>query len=457
MLSIKSSSNIESGIMKKIVSLVAVLLYLGLTLVQAQAQQKVPPAPYGLKPIEAYSVFTESYKNKDYQNALPYGRWLLIAHPKKMKGVSDYSGNEVFSDMIDIYEGMAKKQNDPSVKSAYLDSAATLYDKALQTFSKDEINHFDWILQQGRFYQAHNDYIQNGTQKAFKDYEKLFQMDPKKLATTSKGYYVQFIVNQLVNQGEKKKALSVINKAQPYANAKTKQYFSQVQNQLFSSPKERIAFLKGKVQNNPKDVKSLKELYQLYHQTGDYDNAKKIALQLYNLDQNYDNSERLGSIATDNANYQDAVKYYKQALSEAQTTKQKKAVIQGIVGNYINLEKLQTARRYARQGIHLDSHWGKPYVDIARIYAQAVNDCSGGNMTTKDKAVYWLVLDYLEKAKRVDPSTKGQVNQLIQTYKQVTPSVENKFYQNWKKGEKIKIDSSLKKCYGWINETTTVR
>jgi tetratricopeptide (TPR) repeat protein len=442
--------------MKKIISLVAVFLYVGMVSVKAQDKQ-VPPAPYGLSPVEAYSVFSESYKNKDYQNALPYGRWLLVAHPKKIQGLPQYSGDDIFGDMIDIYEGIAKKQSDPTLKTAYLDSAAALYNTAINTFSKDEIDHYDWYMQQGRFYQEHNDFINNGMQKAVEDYQKLFDMDPKKTTQIGQGYYVQVIVNNLVGQGEKDKALSVMKTAEPYANDKTKDYFEKIRNQLFSSPQERITYLKGKVKSDPKDVKSLKELFDLYHQTDNYDAAKQVAEDLYKLNPNYDNSERLGSIATDNANYKAAIKYYKEALDKAKTTEQKKTVIKGLVSNYINLEELQTARRYAREGIRLDSHWGEPYIQIARIYAQAVNDCTTGQMTRKDKVVYWLVLDYLDKAKRVDPSTANKVNQLYQTYKQVVPSVEEKFYQNWKKGEKIKVDSSLKKCYGWIDETTTVR
>ncbi len=105
----------------------------------------------------------------------------------------------------------------------------------------------------------------------------------------------------------------------------------------------------------------------------------------------------------------------------------------------------------------VDPKWGQPYLKMAKIYAQAVNDCGGSNMTRLDKVVYWLVLDYLDKAKRIDPSTAGTVAQQYKVYEQATPSVEEKFYENWKKGQKIKIDASLKKCYGWIDETTTVR
>jgi len=37
------------------------------------------------------------------------------------------------------------------------------------------------------------------------------------------------------------------------------------------------------------------------------------------------------------------------------------------------------------------------------------------------------------------------------------PSDEDKFFNEWTVGNDFQIDGSLKSCYSWINETTTVR
>ena len=443
--------------MKKIISLFAISLFAFTGLAMAQQKDSIPPAPYGLSPLEAYSIFSESYKNNDYETALPYGRWLIIAHPKKLPQLPQYDGPSVFSRMIDIYSSYAKKQSDPTLKTAYYDSALALYNDVFKIFDSKDIDSFDWYIQRGRFYQSHSDFLQSGIDSANANYMKDFQLDPKRLTQIGKGYYVQLIVNYLVSKGDKDKATAVMKKAQPFANQETKEYFGKVSNQIYSTPTERITYLKSKIASNPSDTASMDELYNLYHQQQDINRANAMAQKLYKMNPNFENARRLGNIASDNANYKDAIKYYKEALDKAKTVAQKKQVVLGISENYINLDELPEARDYARLGMKIDPKWGQPYLKMAKIYAQAVNDCGGANMTRLDKVVYWLVLDYLDKAKRVDPSTASTVEQQYKIYKQATPTVEEKFYENWHKGQKIKIDSTFKKCYGWINETTTVR
>jgi hypothetical protein len=78
-------------------------------------------------------------------------------------------------------------------------------------------------------------------------------------------------------------------------------------------------------------------------------------------------------------------------------------------------------------------------------------------MDRSDKVVYWLVLDYLDKAKEVDSSLSSTVSRQYQSYAPVLPTKEDKFFNNWVEGEKIKVGANLHECYGWINESTTIR
>src|SRR5690606_35051505 len=98
-----------------------------------------------------------------------------------------------------------------------------------------------------------------------------------------------------------------------------------------------------------------------------------------------------------------------------------------------------------------------PYLKIAEIYGQAVSNCAGGTMTRQDKAVYYLVLDYLDRARNTDESTRSFVTRQYPVYENVAPSVEEKFYLGWNAGDRLQVDGSLKECYAWINETTTIR
>jgi hypothetical protein len=121
-----------------------------------------------------------------------------------------------------------------------------------------------------------------------------------------------------------------------------------------------------------------------------------------------------------------------------------------------NIDNLQRAREYARRAGAIDPAWGEPNLAMAQIYAQAVTDCAGGQLTRIDKVVYWLILDYLDKA-RADQSVRTSVDRYYAQYERSAPTVEDKFYQNWTTGSSIRVDRSLRECYAWINESTRVR
>jgi hypothetical protein len=95
---------------------------------------------------------------------------------------------------------------------------------------------------------------------------------------------------------------------------------------------------------------------------------------------------------------------------------------------------------------------------MARIYASAISQCSAGRQIDRDdRTVYWLVLDYLDRARSADPSVANAVTREYRTYTPALPTAEDKFFRGWETGETIQIGSNISECYAWINETTTVR
>lgn len=282
--------------------------------------------------------------------------------------------------------------------------------------------------------------------------------NPEKGATVGDGYYAQVTVQNMVSNGEKDAALRMIRETEPYVNEKLTDYYDSVRDQLFSSPEERITYLEGKIEENPEDTESMAELVKLYKDMEMFKEARNLTRKLYELEPNYDNTLRVAEIAQSNANYEEAIQFYKEAAGKTEDGSELKNIYLELSDVYLNIDQLQSARRNARKALEYDSDWGRPYIKIANIYGQAVTQCtSEQEMTRKDKVVYWLVLDYLDKAKRVDSSVASTVERQYSSYENVTPTVEEKFYQNWETGDNIKVDGSLKECYSWINETTTVR
>lgn len=442
--------------MKKLLVLTSII-FLCSSVSTVQAQSEVSP-PDGLPEAAAYSIFYENYKNDNYETAIRYGRWIWEGMPQTIKGYSRFNLETNLDRLVTSYSELAKEKEDPSLKTAYLDTTKMIFEKVFTELDTSQYDQYSWHLNYGRFFQENSNFIDNAMAKATEQYKKAFDLKPEELTTLADGYYVQVMIQQMASEGQKDQALNYIDKASPYAGEKLSNFFDSQRNRLFDSPEERIAFLEKQMEQNPQDQEILAELRDLYEQQGMNDKAQKLNEKLYNLDPSYENTTALAQFAVNNANYSNALKYLKEALQKAPSEDEKARTALKISDTYLNTGQLQEARRYARQAANLDSDWGRPYIQIASIYAQAVNECtSGRKMTRDDKVVYWLVLDYLDRAKRVDQQVTNTVQRQYQSYQPVTPTTEEKFFKGWEKGDKISVDASLNSCYSWINETTTVR
>ncbi len=441
--------------MKKFILIAIVLCWTGNSVAQAQ---KTEP-PYQLDRLSAYSIFLENYRSENYQMALDYGRWMIFAKPKKIEGYSKFDLERNLDRMITVYSETANEQEDPTVRSTYLDSALMVFDIAFETLTDDkEFDSFEWKLKKARFYQQNTDHLSNAANKAHSLYMELYEQNPERFTKRGEGYYVQVALQKLISDGKKDSALAMVKKTEPYASDKLVQYFDQVRNRLFDTPQQRIDFLKSQLESEPKNVELLDQLLQIYEEQEMFADAKDIAQRLYKLESNYSNAIRLAEIAMNNANYAQAINYLKEALNKTDDPEQLKTAAMDLAESYLNQDRLQQARQWARKAIDYDSDWGEPYLLISKIYARAVSNCtSNREMDRKDKVVYWLVLDYLDKALQVDQTTKSVVDSRYQSYEPVTPTKEEKFFSNWEEGESMKVSDNLHDCYGWINETTKVR
>lgn len=443
--------------MKKVILSLGLILITG-SAIQAQNGADAQP-PNGLDKLSAYSLFYQNYKNNQYEEALKYGRWILKGMPKKLEGYGQFSLPTQLDRLVTIYSEIGKTKTDPSVREAYIDSAAMIYDKVFETFSKDEIDYYQWYLSQGSFYRQNQDFIDNAIQKQTAAYAKAFKLDPVKTAKAADGYYVKVMLQNLADNGSeeaKKEALAIIDKVEPTAGEALQNYFDKIRTELFDTPEEQMAFLKTKVKEEPENVEYLRQLRDLYQEQGNVQEAAELSEKLYKLNPSYENASALANAAIENANYDVAIKYLNEAKTKTEDKEKLKAIYLNLANAYLNQGQLQQARANARQAIQADPNWGRPYILMADIYARAVTQCTEGRtLERSDRAVYWLVIDYLNKAKSRDSSVSSAANSRLQSYRRVTPTKEDIFFMNsWKEGQPIRIGSG---CYAWISESTTVR
>lgn len=129
------------------------------------------------------------------------------------------------------------------------------------------------------------------------------------------------------------------------------------------------------------------------------------------------------------------------------STIQKSNLAYETAGIFYREKDLPLAKKYAQLAIAQNEHNGKAYILLARIYASHP-DWSENPIL--NKCTYFLIIDKLQQAKRMDLQTENEANELIRKYVTDTPQTSDLLFMNIKQGDQINIG-------GWINEDIIIQ
>ena len=422
------------------------------------ARQADPP--HGLSEIAAFSIFTDAIRNNDHEMALQFGLWMLEAKPRTLEGVTTFRLDRQFERLINVYIAIAEDEADPTEKAKKLQKADEIYELTFETFTEDEIDQFRWFHQRGRFYQEHHNHLAATLQDAFAWYEKSYDEDPERFVESGDGFFVRLLISNYINRGEREKAMAMIDEVEELASPELQSELDQFREQLFESPEERIAFLESRLENVTGEERELMMagLFELYEDTGQSDKAVDMARQLYELNPDFENTRRVADIYISRGDNQSALPYLEELLELSPAEPTTGEILLELAETHQQLENFQTARDYARRASNVSTVRGEAFVRISSIYASVVSECTSGRaLEFNDRAVYWLVIDYLERAMEEDASLRSLAERRIATYRAAAPSTENIFFSDWDRGDTFSINGSIGECYAWIDEETRVR
>ena len=174
----------------------------------------------------------------------------------------------------------------------------------------------------------------------------------------------------------------------------------------------------------------------------------KASQYMHELQPTSESAEGCAYMCLKKEDYKQAAEYLQEAIS-MESDNDKKADYEYLTATVLMAaKKYSEARSHALKAADLRGGYGEPYVLIAKMYAHSVDDFK--DPVTK-RAVYWVAVDKLEKAKKVDPSLAESCNDLIKKYKEQFPNTEDVFMH-----PEVNEGSSYR-VQGWINESTIVR
>lgn len=388
--------------------------------------------------IAEFSLFYESYKNKDYVSAEPHG-WIVIDTDP-----SDFLKYRPFKKMEEIlyymHDSVATTEEE---KDSYVGKAIKLYDRAIEVGAKnpeyfimkkafvveqwskvrpaEKVEAYILALEKNPdadpFYKdrlgllyAANATEENGYKlKALELYLKLAEEDPENDVWIQRINSLADDIDQLVQFMKKAWDLDKENleKAWKYAEmcGKAEQYEKAL---------EPLEFL---VNKNPEVVTYWKKLASLYQKIDRTDDAIKAYKTLIKLD------------PTNRDNYFNI------------------AII------YNKLDQLSVARSYLQKASKASAEpWDMPVYVEAQLYEKAASQ--SGSFEFMDKCVYKLASDTYRQAIRLDGPMSSASADRVKSLENTVPQKEDYFFRNFKSGDIIKIEGPT---YGWINRRIIVK
>ena len=439
--------------MKKFVLLISVaaMALLGSSKVSAQGK-------YGADSVECIkylSYYTEYYKQKNYDAALPNWRQAYKYCPPTSRYSMLSDGTTLLRNLIQ------KNQNNPVYKEQLVDSLMTLYNQRVQYWPKYATSSLNNMA-----LDMYN-YMKDEPAKLL---EGLTEIIAQTKSQTRPNIFL-FQLNTAVDLYKKgmldpETVISVYETGAQYLSEvkpkndvearsieKTLTDFESIFiTSQVASCDNLIALFTPRLEADPQNLDLSKNIVRMMSLTeGCMDNDLFLnAVQtVYNLEPSYSSAYYLYRLYSSRSDFDNAVKYMEEAINSVDSDTVTDA------GYYFELAAFsfkngKNAKAYeaAQKAVELDpTVAGKAYMLMGTIWGSTI---CGGNEVER-RAPYWVAVDFMTKAKNADPALADEANNYIRQYANYYPAASEAFMYDVVDGQSYTVS-----C-GGMRAVTTVR
>ena len=439
--------------MKRIVLLitVAALSLLGSGKVSAQGKY----GPDSTECIKYLSYYTEYYKQKNYDAALPNWRQAYKYCPPTARYSMLSDGTTLLRNLIQ------KNQHNPVYKAQLIDSLMTIYNQRVEFWPKYATSSLN-----NKALDMYN-YLKDEPQKLL---EGLTEVIEKTKANTRPNIFLFQISTavDLYKTGllDPEEVINIYETGIAYLNQitpkndvearsieKTKTDFESVFiTSQVASCDNLIALFTPRYEADPQNLDLSKNIVRMMSMTeGCMDNDLFLnAVQtVYNLEPSHSSAYYLYRLYSSRGDFENAVKFMQEAIASEESVAADDA-------NY-NFElaafcfkngKNAMAYEAAQKAVELDATVaGKAYMLMGTIWGSTI---CGGNEIER-RAPYWVAVDFMNKAKNADPALAEEANNYIRQYSAYYPQTAEAFMYDVTDGQSYTVS-----C-GGMRAVTTVR
>jgi tetratricopeptide (TPR) repeat protein len=401
--------------------------------------------------LSLYGTDYEQWKKSKYKSDIID---MLVIPWRKALEFCPCSRKNLYIHGSKILKNFINKAKDPAIKEAYIDTLMQLYDNRIKYFG-----------QEGSVmgYKA-QDFYRYRT----KDYETAYEYFKKSVelqGNKSKGavlvYYFQMTI-KMATTGKVDSSLVVenydkITEIIDYNIEHSKKPTTWINDkgaieakfEPFATCKDLISIFTKKFNETPDDPKLLKKITSMLDskKCNDSELFFNASVNLYKTDPSPVAAFMLGKMFINKKEYPKAIGFLEKA-TELNDDNARADAYYYLAFCYQTENKKVKAREMARKALAANPEKGNAYILIGDLYAASNDECATDPLAKK--AVYWVAVDYYNKAKRVDPSVVETANKRISSYSKYFPIVDEFFMYDYNEGDSYTVE-----C--WINETTKVR
>jgi tetratricopeptide (TPR) repeat protein len=399
---------------------------------------------------EKNAIYNDMMKNSNFKEAVVPLEWLLTNTPDLNPAI--------YINGVKIYDELQEKESDAATKKAYQDRCLELYDQRIEYFG-DEAE----VLNRKAF-QAYK-FLKDDKERydeLYDLFEKTFELNGDEVMVNNLVAYMDVIRRYRAAGGSLSdddvlekygKTMAILDKnVETYEKAgkstesleKNRDFINRM---LTGMVEMDCAFIEEKIgpafEADPSDLPMAKRIIAL---SLTYDCSKSpIFLTAAKTIQEQEptfSMAKIIAIKYDAAkDYDEANKYYKEALEMAQSSQQKAEIHYGLANHYRARGLKSQSRSSALAAVNADPSKKEAYKVIGDLYMTSYDDCRQGVSKVDDRAVFLAAYDMYARA--------GDSRGMSNAEKQF-PSMEEIFELSLKEGQEIKVG-----C--WINTTVTLK
>jgi tetratricopeptide (TPR) repeat protein len=420
---------------------------------------------------EALSLYSTYYKQKSYDDALPFWRAACATCPDGVKQSLYMHGVTLLKGLRNT--SLAAEPVDSVRVTELNDSIFMLYDRRMEFYpstTKKPNNGCDVLVRKAtdwlKFYKE-----DHATANVwFKEAIDCLGTATPASALSSYFLTLHYAKRDAETEEEKSKAITSIlsdylmiqgfindglKAAESAGDARgEKGYISANKNvnQVFlkvAECEDMVPLLAGKTAAAPDDfdlkVKSLALLEN--RNCTDNDLYLPLARAVYDSLKTPSSAFAIGRLLLKEGDFVTAIVYLEEAVENNQdpALQAKYELKTGLVAS--NLGQIDKAMSYAKSVRRSEPKNGLAYLLMGDVIAASASRCEDGAIG--GRAVYWLATDYYNKAKSVDSEVKEKANKKISAVKKQYPTVDDLFTYGKSEGELFYLN-----CFG---ESTKIR